>query len=69
MHEDRSSESRAEFRDRIKSIQFGRKPLVVQKDEAGSVQVYHSSGRVDADVHIAAPIMGLAKTNDLEEKI
>lgn len=55
------------FKEKLKSLQFPRQPTVVIKDENGSAQTYHTSGRVDADVHIAAPVQGLAHTNSLSE--
>lgn len=61
------AEAKATFREKLRSLQFPRQPYVEQRDENGSSQTYHSSGRVDADVHVAAPVQGLAHTNSLKE--
>ena len=41
-----------EFKEKIKSIQVPRQPHVEQKDERGSTQTYHTTGRVDANVMV-----------------
>jgi hypothetical protein len=52
-----------EFKEKIKSIQMPRHPHVEQKDAAGSTQTYHTTGRVDADVHPVA-IKASTSTHD-----
>lgn len=44
--------SDSDFKDKIRSLQFPRSPHVEQKDVNGSTQTYHTTGRVDADVHL-----------------
>jgi hypothetical protein len=50
----------SEFQDKIKSLQFPRKPHVEQKSAEGGTQTYHTSGRVDANV-VATPVVSTLK--------
>ena len=52
-----------EFKEKIRSVQVPRKPHVEQKDERGSTQTYHTTGRVDANV-VVAPVEATMKFNE-----
>ena len=68
MSDDQDEDTQA-FQEKIKSVQAVRKPHVEQKSADGSAQTYHTSGRVDANINIAAPIHGFAKTDtELKDK-